>query len=94
MAREYRYYVVVSTNFPREHPYTIVRAWGSEGRAPDEEYFSPRQRWEPGDVLERISRGSMNRDAEEITEREAKQYEKSLKRRFKKEIKESRENTR
>ena len=74
----YRYYVIVSDTEPRDDPFALVRAWGRH----NEEFFSPRLVWERNDILERISRGSMNRDEEPITEQEVKHYEELLTRRF------------
>ncbi|MFI9384639.1 hypothetical protein [Kutzneria sp. NPDC052558] len=74
----WRYYVIVSDTQPRDDPFALVRARGRH----EEEFFSPRLVWERNDILERISRGSMDRDEVPITEQEAEHYQELLTRRF------------
>jgi hypothetical protein len=92
--REYRYYAIVDENFSRENPFGLVRAWGTPPSTPDEETFAPQLLWKPDNIIERIRRGSLYWDFEEITEQEAEQVRKVLTKRFKKEMKESRRNIR
>jgi len=83
MAREFRYYVIVSDVEPRDNPYALVRVWGPDRGIPNEEFFSPRLVWERNSILNQIGHGSMDREPEQITEREVEHYVEVLTRRFK-----------
>ena len=84
MTSKYRYYVIVGNGFPRERPWALVRAWDGNIRGlVEEEFFSPRLVWERSDILQEISRASMNRDEVLIEEREVEHYVEQLTSRFK-----------
>jgi hypothetical protein len=87
---EYRYFVVVAENYPRENPVGLVRAWGRDGRLTFEESFVPQLVWERDNLLDRISRGSVDWDSEEVSEAEAMHVLEILTERFKKSMEESR----
>jgi hypothetical protein len=81
MSSEYRYYVIVDKDFPRERPYALVRTSGTD--TDTEEYFSPRLVWERNDLLERATRGSIDGEEVAIAEAEVEHYVEQLTRRFK-----------
>ncbi len=83
MTPEYSYHVVVDENFPRERPSALVRTWGPDTGAINEEYFSPRLAWEPSSLLEDISRGSLDYDHIRIAEHEVESYVAQLTHRYK-----------
>jgi hypothetical protein len=86
----YRYFAIVSENYPRQNPFGLVRAWGGEDRRTFEESFVPQLVWKRDNLLDRISRGSASWDDEEITEAEAMHVLEILTARFKVEMEETR----
>jgi hypothetical protein len=79
---EFSYYLIVSDVDPKEDPYALVRVRGAMSAFPDEERFSSRLVWEPTTILSRIEHGSMDREPEQIPEREVEHYMEVLTRRF------------
>jgi hypothetical protein len=87
---EYRYFAIVTENYPRENPFGLVRAWGRDGRLTFEESFVPQLVWERDNLLDRISRGSSSWEEEEVPETEAMRVLEILTKRFKVEMEETR----
>ena len=81
--RAYSYYVIVSDIQPKWDPYALVRVRGPMSAFPDEEFFSPRLKWERTRILCRIEHCSMDREPERIDEWEVERYVDLLTRRFK-----------
>ena len=90
MEHAYRYFAVVSENYPRDNPSELIRAWGPDGRPVFEEILTPQLAWERDDLLERIRRGDVYADAEELTEREAEQVLKVITERVTRQMEETR----
>lgn len=90
MEHEYRYHAVVDEDYPKDNPYRLIRTWGPAGRLPFEETFGPHLVWKRDALLERIRRGDVSWDSEELTEDEYQQALEVITRRFKKQMEESR----
>lgn len=76
MASRYRYYALTGLVHTLDNPFTVVRVGGEFP-----ESFNARLKWERTDLLYGIESGRDNYDAVEISEKDAKRFEKTQARR-------------
>ena len=87
---EYRYFSIVSENYPRDNPVELVRAWGGSEGLTFEENFAPQLVWKRSHLLDRISRGSVSWDSEEVSAEDAMRILETLTQRLIVEMEETR----
>jgi hypothetical protein len=87
---EYRYFVIVDENYPRENPFELIRTWGGDDGLTFEEKFAPQLAWKRSDLLDRISRTSVDWNSEEVPEAEAMRILEILTERYKVAMEETR----